>query len=90
METSNEIRLLRIPEMASLSANRKTLALALIHRGADAALLLFWFNLITGAYSHFPIHCVMNDVMHYIERYPEFENDITLWFQTFETLTHKK
>lgn len=86
---TDEIRLLRIPEIALLPAHRKTFVLSLIHRGADAALLLFWFNLVTGAYSHFPIHCVMNDVVNYIQRYPQFEDDITLWFQTFETLkTH--
>ena len=77
-------RLLHLPEVRKQPAHRKLYATQLIRRGADAALLLFWLNLITGAYSHFPISSVMNDVMHYIERFPAFEEEIISWFLTFE------
>lgn len=86
MNNSIVHRLMSIPEIARQPAHRKTVVLGLIERGADAALLLFWHNLITGAYSHFPIAMVMKDVMHYIEIYPQFEADILNWFVTFESL----
>lgn len=79
-------RLLHIPEIRKQPANRKTYALHLINRGADAALLLFWINLVTGAYSHFPMASVKVDAIHYLELYPDFAGDIIQWFATFERL----
>lgn len=87
IQTDNPLH--RIPEMASLPYHRKLIAQSLIERGADVALLLFWFNLITQAYSHFPIHCVMSDVVTYMQRYPAFAEDITNWFQTFESANNQ-
>lgn len=81
-----QIRLLRIPEIKAQPAHRKVMAMGYIDRGADAALLLFWINLITGAYKHLPDAVVMTDVMSYLDRYPEFESDILHWWLTFDHL----
>lgn len=78
---------MQLPELRYQPCHRKLHAERLIERGADAALILFWLNLITGLYSHLPMPQVMAEVMHYIERDPAFEDDIINWFLTFEDIT---
>ena len=75
--------LLQLPEIRKQPAHRKTYALHLINRGADAALLLFWINLVTGCYSHFPTDFVAREVEYYLILYPGFEKDINEWWQTY-------
>lgn len=82
---SNE-PLLQIPEVRKQPAHRKTYALHLIGRGADAALILFWINLVTGCYSHFPMAFARAEAIRYCELYPEFVADISTWWDTFESL----
>lgn len=63
----------------------------IIERGADVALLYFWFNLTQGNYyPAFKIIQVEEQVLYYIHRNPEFEKDILSWFHSYEQIIKTK
>lgn len=80
---------MQLPEVRQQPYHRKLYAQHLVNRGADAALVLFWLNLITGAYSHIGPVIVASQVLEYCGRYPQFEPEIIEWFKTFDSLETK-
>jgi len=58
-------------------------AISLIDRGADKALLYFWFNLKTGCYDWMPQEILEADVERMKKLYPSFRGEIDLWVNKF-------
>lgn len=59
----------------------------IIDKGAEVALLHFWFNLITGKYfGLLPLEKVWIDADRFSKKYPEFAEDILKWFRRYEKL----
>ena len=63
----------------------------IIERGADVALLYFWFNLTHGMYwPTFKLIDVEAQAMYYCQRDPMFMDDIVKWFQVYEGIAKIK
>jgi hypothetical protein len=55
----------------------------IIDKGADVALLYFWFNLLKCNYKILPEMAVQKEVVHYTNLYPTWEGEIINWFNDY-------
>jgi hypothetical protein len=58
-------------------------AIAIVRRGADKALLYFWFNLKSGNYNWMPEELVLTDVKRMVLTYPTWRNEIEMWYTKY-------
>ena len=80
--TKPEMRGLRI--LRDLTYPQRLEADAIINKGADVALLYFWFNLKFQHYRAHPLIDVAKQVRYYQTRDPEFADAIWKWYQEYE------
>lgn len=82
----DKAKLRKLGIVKSLPYHRMVIAHGLIERGADHTLLYFWYNLCNGNYLHINPSVTAEQVVYYIRRNPDFEDDIVNWFKTHEQL----
>lgn len=84
------VNLLHIKFMEECTYEETKVAQLLVQRGITLGLLYFWFNMRKLTY--FPTFSELSvraEVVDYITKYPEWEEDILEWFKTYEEQIEK-